>query len=98
MTANSIKNLMQTDNSALQRIFAKAAQLKELNDILMQFIDPKLKRSCLVANLHEDKLIVLAQNASVATHFRFSIPELLPQLQKHPLLKGINKIECKVSL
>lgn len=94
-----IKQLLQTGHSALQRIFAKVQQLKQLNDVLTQCLEPKLRRHCMVANAYPDKLIVLAENAAIATQFRFCIPELLLQLKpKHPLLKDLRFIECKVAV
>ncbi len=98
MSANSIKSFMEAENSALRRIFAKVELLNQLNELLNQVLEPSLKRFCLVANLYEDRLVVLAQNAAIATQFRFTIPEILPELQKHPLLKNIRKIECKLSI
>lgn len=92
-----IGQLLKTEHSALQRIFAKVQQLRQLNDILTQCLDPKLRNHCLVANVYADKLIVLAENAAFATQFRFYIPELLPLLrQKHPLLRELKEIECKL--
>lgn len=91
-----ISRLLQ-ENSALQRIFAKVQQLKQLNEVLMGCLDPKLKKHCLVANIYTDKLVILAENAGIATQLRFYIPELLPVLrQKHPLLRELKTIECKV--
>lgn len=92
-----IGQLLKTEHSALQRIFAKVQQLKQLNEILIQCLDPKLKNHCMVANVYTDKLVVLAENAAFATQFRFYIPELLPLLrQKHPLLRELKTIECKL--
>jgi hypothetical protein len=93
---NSIKQLLQTQDSALQRIFSKVQQLKQLNDVFMQALDPTLKKYCIVANVHVDKLVILTQNAAIATQLRFAVPDLLPKLQSHPLLKDIKTIECRV--
>jgi hypothetical protein len=94
---SAIKQVFQAEGSALQRIFAKVQQLKVLNDILMECLEPKLRRRCLVANIYIDKLVVLAENSSIATQFRFCIPDLLTKLQaKHPLMETIKTIECKV--
>ena len=92
-----IGQLLKTEHSALQRIFAKVQQLKQVNEVFLTCLDPKLRKYCIVANVYTDKLIVLAENAAIATQFRFSIPELLPLLrQKHPLLRELKVIECKV--
>lgn len=92
-----IKQLLQTEHSALQQIFAKVQQLKQLNEVLVLCLEPKLKKHCIVANIYTDKLVVLVENAAIATRLRFCVPELLPQLQqKHPLLRNIKTIECKV--
>ena len=41
-----LKELLQSGQSALQRIFAKVQELKLLNDILHLCLEPKLKRHC----------------------------------------------------
>lgn len=94
----SIGKLLKTEQSALQRIFAKVQQLNQLNEVMSHCLDPKLRLHCVVANVYADKLIVLCENAAFATQFRFSIPELLPMLrQKHPLFRELKTIECKVN-
>jgi hypothetical protein len=95
-TASSVKQLLQTENSALQRIFAKVRELNELNQVLMQHLEPKLAKGCMVANIYSDRLVVMAENAAVATQLRFSTPDLLPALREHPLLREIKTIECRV--
>ncbi|HVY53038.1 MAG TPA: DciA family protein [Gammaproteobacteria bacterium] len=92
----SIKSLLQTEHSALQKIFAKVQLLKQLNEIFYEHVDERFRKYCSVANLNFDKLVILAQNAAIATQLRFIVPELLPSLQKHPLLKHIKVIDCKV--
>src|SRR5690349_21329424 len=95
----SIGKLLKEDQSALQRIFVKVQQLNQLNNVLLQCLDPQLRHHCIVANVYPDKLVVLAENGAFATQFRFSIPELLTQLRKkHPLLRELKTIECKVKV
>lgn len=95
----SIGKLLNKEQSALQRIFAKVQQLKQLNEVFTQCLEPQLRKHCIVANVYPDKLIVLSENAAFATQFRFSIPELLPLLRKkHPLFRELKTIECKVKI
>ncbi|HSW71082.1 MAG TPA: DciA family protein [Gammaproteobacteria bacterium] len=97
-TPDSIGKLLNTEHSALQRIVAKVQQLKQINEVFTACLDSKLKSRCVVGNIYADKLVVIAENAAFATQFRFYIPELLPQLrQKHPLLRGLKTIECKLN-
>lgn len=96
---NSVSTLLQTEHSALQRIFAKAKHLKQLNDVLSQCLPPNLKQHCVVANIYPEKLVILAENSAVLTQLRFAVPELIPQLKpKHPLLRELKQIECKVTI
>lgn len=92
----SVKQLLQSENSALQRIFAKVRQLNELNSLLLEQLEPQLAKYCMVANVYYDRLVVLVENAAVATQLRFCVPGLLPELRKHPLLKEIKGIDCRV--
>jgi len=92
-----LKKLFDTENSALQYIYVKVRQLQQLNEVLVACLEPKLRNRCVVANFYTEKLVILAENAAIATQFRFCIPELLPALKrKHPLLREIKIIECKV--
>ena len=94
--ATSVKQLLQTQHSALQRIFAKVRQLNELNELLKKELEPELVKHCMVANVYTDRLIVLVENGSIATRLRFSVPDLLPRLKAHNLLKDIKTVECRI--
>jgi hypothetical protein len=98
MSPSSIKKLLQANDSALQRIYAKVQLLEQLNAIFVEQIEARFRKKCIVANFNNDKLIVLAQNAAIATQFRFTIPDLLPRLQQSSILKNIKGIECKVAV
>lgn len=92
-----VKQILQGKHSALQYIFSKVQQLQQVNKIFAQYLDPKFKAYCLVANSSATRLVVLLQNATLATPFRFYIPQLLKQLQQHPLLKNLVQIEYKIA-
>src|SRR5437763_77790 len=96
--ATPLKQLFQTEHSALERIFRKVQQLQQLDTLFRQYLQPHLAKHCVVANYYTDKLVVLAANASVATQVRFSSADILPRLRKHPLLKDIKSVECKVNV
>ncbi len=99
LTPPPIGQLLKTEHSALERIFAKVQQLKQVNEVFLACLDSKLKRHCVVANIYTDKLVILVENAAVGTQLRFSTPDLLPLLrQKHPLLREIKLIEWKVKV
>lgn len=93
----AITHVLQQDSYGLGAIFAKLAQLKELNKILSEHLDSKLVNHCQVVNLVDNQLIVITHNAIWATQFRFQIPQLLNQLQQRPELKGLKAIQCKIS-
>jgi len=99
MTDNSSKkacDYLQAKNQNLQSILAKVKQLTELNTHFVKYIDPNIAQFCYVANVINDRLIVIAADGSVATQLRFEAMELIRKFKADPLLKNIKHIESKV--
>lgn len=86
----------EANNPDLHFLFTRLKILKELNTKISAILNKELKESCQVANVINERLILIATNASVATQLRFQIPDLLKRFKKDPLLKKIRDIQCKV--
>lgn len=92
----AITHVLQQDSKVLSTLFDKLKQLKQLNQLLAEYLDAKLVTHCQVANLENGSLIVITDNAIWATQFRFQIPDLLPKLRQHPALYHLKNIACKI--
>lgn len=93
-----IGQLLKTEHSALQRIYVKVQQLKQVNEVFVSCLEPRFRKHCVVANIYTDRLVILVENAAIATQLRFSSPDLLPLLRKkHPLLRELKIIDYKIS-
>jgi len=84
------------DNQDLQFVFAKVKKLAEINKKILELIDPAIRRSCQVANMAGNKLIIITANSSVATQLRYQIPDMLAKMRQDPALKHVNDIQTKV--
>jgi hypothetical protein len=78
--------------SELKQVLSKASVLNELNAKLATHLDPAIARYCQVANLRDNKLIVLVANASIAMQLRFQATNLLQHLKKDPRLSMLQDI------
>ena len=87
---------LHEQNQDLRSLFAKIKLLKALNAKVSGILDPDLGKYCQVANLVENRLVLMAANGSIATHLRFQTPDLLKQFKTEPLLANIRYIQCKV--
>lgn len=95
-TSKKATHFLQEENHDLQSLFAKVKLLEVLNQKVAACLDVNLVQYCQVANVVNQKLILVAANGSIATQIRFQNQDLLRKLKKDPLLKDIQAIECKV--
>lgn len=89
-------NAFLSRNRELPQLFAKIKQLNELNHLIGEYLDDRLKPYCKAAHLTAGKLTLVAANGSVATQIKFLTHHLLKQFAEHPTLKYIKDIHCKV--
>ena len=92
----AITHVLQQDSKVLDALMLKLKQLKQLQQILSEYLDSKLINHCQVANLDNGCLIILTDSALWATQFRFQIPDLLAKLRQHPQLYHLKHIYCKI--
>jgi hypothetical protein len=94
----AITHVLQQDSKVLETLLFKLKQLKQLQQIVAEYLEPKLSTHCQVANLTSNCLIIITDSAIWATQFRFQIPSLLPKLQQHPQFYYLKNILCKIRL
>ena len=64
---------------ALAQLRDHAARLRRLQAVLAQHLPPALAAACVVANVKEDTLVVLAQGGAVAARLKQIAPTLVEQ-------------------
>jgi len=93
----AITHVLQQDSKVLGTLLNKLNQLAQMNQLLAQNLEPKLVPHCQVANLENNCLTVITNNAIWATQFRFQIPSLLDKLRMAPELTQLKSIVCKIT-
>jgi hypothetical protein len=96
MTTKKAPAFLQTENRDLRTLFSKIKLITDLNAQLLPLLPDTLRDYCQVANLIQNRLILLTANASIATQIRLQSPDILTQFKQSPLLKHIQSIHCKV--
>lgn len=97
----SVTEVLHTEHASLNTVFSKIQQLKQLDTWFKNCLeqDHHLAKRCHVANLRENILILVVDNASIATQLRLLVPELLKRLKlQHSSLQDVQHIHCKVRL
>ncbi len=95
-TSQPAVNYLETATHDLKFIFNKIKAIQLIQQKVSSYLDPVLAKHCQVANIAENKLILLAANGSVATQVRYSTNEILNKFRQDPALQHIKHIECKV--
>lgn len=83
--------------NVLRNVLHKAELLQNLDARLTKYLPNDLRPYCKVANFLEQRLILVAANASVATAIRLESFNLLQAFRKDEMLKNIHTIQCKVA-
>lgn len=87
---------IESDTHDLKFIFDKIRALNLIQEKVQTYLDPVLAKYCQVANLAENRLVLLVANGSVATQVRFMANDLLKKFSQDPSLQHVRHIECKV--
>lgn len=93
----SASDYLQRGNGDLKLLFTKLKEMEYLSHKIAAYMDFTLHRDYKIAPLKDNCLILIASNASIATHLRFQIPDFLKKFEQDPHLKKIRNINCKVS-
>ncbi len=89
-------SFLRHDSTVLQTLFTQLEQLRQLNSILADHIDPSLVNHCLITSLENGCLMLATESAIWGTHIRFQVPHLIAKLQSYPQFKTLRTIHCKV--
>lgn len=89
---------LESENRNLQIILTHLRKIKKLNECLAEHLPVEIAHYCQITNLINQKLVLIAANASIATHIRFHSQDLIKKFAKIPELAMIQKIECKVRI
>lgn len=96
ITSQSAISYLESATNDLKFILDKVRALQLIQKKVQTYLDPTLTKYCQVANLAENKLILLIANGSVATQIRFMANDLIKQFKQDSALQHIKQIECKV--
>lgn len=88
--------LEQHVNITIRHLHEQVSQIKKLQKQFSNLIDPELGKYVSVANLKNQTLILIADNASVATHIKLMTPELIRLLNETASAFAITAIKCKI--
>lgn len=87
-----INEILINKNTHLAKLFVKSAKNRELNNIFKNILDGELKKHTHFAKISKEILIVTVDSAAWATRLRFTIPEILKNLNTQIEFKEIKKI------
>ncbi len=88
-------HILKHQNKILQNIMNKIDELKNLNQIFAENLEPHIVKHCEVVKFEKNCLFVIVENGNWTTQLRFQIPDLIKKLQKHVELQNLNGIICK---
>ncbi len=84
MSSHKVKTylniLSQTDE--YQELFSRVNQLNKMQQTFSALVPSYLGKSCRLGNISNNKLIIFAENGTVASKLKLISPSLLLQLQK----------------
>jgi hypothetical protein len=95
--SSPIYNFLTSEHSGLHLVLRKVEQLRQINQLLTQYLDPVLLAHCQACSYELGELILLADSPAWATHIRYLAPDLRAWLCKQPTLHKLEQITCKVA-
>ena len=94
-SARSPADIISDPTTSFGGLLERAGLLMHLEGLLREMLDPALAERFRVANLRQNRLILLAPTASWATRLRMAAPQLLGSLHRSGYA-GIESIEIRV--
>lgn len=79
-----------------QKINQHLQWLSTIAKLVNNVLDPQLQPHIRVANINQERLVLEVASAVWATALRYRIPEILANIQRHPELIHIQKIDYYV--
>lgn len=96
MKYKSFKHVLARQPYRVRQLLDKVEEIRCLNELLQQFLDPFLAPHCQVANYRSGCLVIMADSAAWATRLRYAFPDLLGQLRYAGRLTGLLSLHCIV--
>lgn len=91
-TAHNIIKWLADPADILGEYYHKTQQLKELNTLWQQQMDPTLARHTCVANFTDTQLIIEINTSAWASRMHYIAPDVLQQVRQWPLLQTIQSV------
>jgi hypothetical protein len=89
-------HVLKHEGRLLTTLLGKVADLRQLNQLFSQYLDPDLAKHCQVVKIDRDCLIVVVDNNHWISQLRFHIPDLLPKLRTHAPYQNLKAICSKM--
>jgi hypothetical protein len=86
------------DSAPLAQLVQKAQLLSEMNAIVVPLLPVECQPHCRVANFENGTLTLSVAKQQIITPLRFVLPNLIPRLQRYPILAGLENIKTKIML
>ncbi|WP_416884954.1 DciA family protein [Marinospirillum sp.] len=90
----SLNSLINKDTSVLGALINRATKLKQIETHLTALLPEALRNEFRVADWQQQRLILMASQATLLTYFRFAEPQIRMQLQQH--YPDLERIELKI--
>lgn len=94
--SKKVTTFLEGGRHELQTLLEKVKFIEKYHLKVMDYLDPTVRQYCQVANIIENRLVMIVANSSVATQLRFETFELLRKFKEDNLLKKIREIQYKV--
>lgn len=94
----TITDILKKSDSILTKLIAKVKSSEDLEVIFRTALDSNLAKHCHFANYKNSELAITVTNASWATRLRYSIPDIIKQLQVQPEFKDITSIHYTIDI
>ena len=95
-SAIRLTEILSNPDSSLGSVLKRASMLLQLQQLLAGSVDPSLAARFQVANIRDNRLILLVPTAALATRLRMQTPQLLQILHQAGFRK-LREIETRVA-
>ena len=95
---NSLQSILRERSSALCGLLRHAAQLKDLDEQLGRQLPAPLNQHVMVANVHQDTLVLNTGSPVWASRLRYLTPAILEFARGRPGLETLRSVRVRVSL
>ncbi|MDR1057115.1 MAG: DciA family protein [Coxiellaceae bacterium] len=93
----TIAEIIKTSNSPFAKLINRTKESQNLEFIFHATLDATFNKYCHFANYKNSTLTVTIGNISIATRFRYAIPDIIKNLQIQPEFKNLTKIRYTIA-